>query len=118
MKTQAINATRITPRAHFRIRFIFIGFRNTGNRSEGDLLEPPPMQSASLSSPVFRPLNKSQKLNASSKIAIGESNQYALTVLSKAGKIRKTKAQITHHTDEITPKTASGFGMYPDLNHR
>ena len=44
-------------------------------------------------------------------MAMGESNQYGLTGLAKPGKMRNRKAQITHHADEITPKTANPFGM-------
>jgi hypothetical protein len=46
------------------------------------------------------------------------SNQYALTVVSKRGKTRKAKAQITHQKDESTPKIAKPRGIYLDLNHR
>ena len=44
-------------------------------------------------------------------MAMGESNQYGLTGLAKPGKMRKTKAQMTHQADEITPKIANPFGM-------
>jgi len=64
------------------------------------------------------PLSRSQKPNAISKVTIGKSNQYALTVVSKWGKTMKAKAQITHHADEITPTAANALGIYLDLNHR
>jgi len=66
----------------------------------------------------FNPLNRSQKLTTNSKMAIGESNQYGLTVLPKFGKMRKAKAQITHHADEITPNAANVQGIYLDLSHK
>ena len=53
----------------------------------------------------------------SSKMAIGESNQYGSTGLANPGKMRKIKAQITHHADDTTPKTAIPFGIYLDLSH-
>src|SRR5450759_519346 len=65
-----------------------------------------------------KPLKRSQRPNAISKITIGESNQYALTTVSKWGKTMKAKAQITHHADEITPKAANALGIYLDLSHR
>ncbi len=67
---------------------------------------------------ALKPLNRSQRPNAISKITIGKSNQDALTVVSKWGKTMKAKAQITHHADEITPKAANALGIYLDLNHR
>jgi hypothetical protein len=64
------------------------------------------------------PLNRSQKLTTISNKAIGESNQYALTALSKFGKIRKANAQITHHAEETTPKAANALGIYLDFSHK
>jgi len=64
------------------------------------------------------PLNRSQRLTTISKRAIGESNQYALTALSKFGKIRKAKAQITHHAEETRPKAANHLGIYLDFTHK
>jgi hypothetical protein len=66
----------------------------------------------------LNPLDRSQKPVAISKIVIGESNQYAFTVLSKLGNTMKTKAHITHHADETTPKAANALGIYLDLNHK
>ena len=63
-------------------------------------------------------MNRSQMPKAISKIVIGTSNQYALTVSSKVGKTMKVKAQMTHHADEITPKAANALGIYLYLNHR
>src|SRR2546429_6026467 len=58
----------------------------------------------------LNPLNRSQKLNAISKIPIGESNYHRLTTLAKSGKIMKTKVHAAQNTDEITPKTANALG--------
>jgi hypothetical protein len=66
----------------------------------------------------LNPLNRSQKPIVISKIAMGISNHERPTIFSKLGEMRKAKAQITHHADEITPKAANERGIYLDLNHK
>src|SRR6266508_3658683 len=66
----------------------------------------------------LNPLNRSQKLVAISKIAMGESNHHRLTTLAKSGKMMKTKVHAVHHAEEITPPVANTPGIQCDLNHK
>jgi hypothetical protein len=49
---------------------------------------------------------------------MGESNAYRLIAWPNPGKTMKTKPQIAHHADEITPNAANPLGMSLDLNHK
>jgi len=64
----------------------------------------------------LNPLNKSQKLNAISKIPIGVSNHPRFTTLVKSGKMMKTKVRAAHESSQRhTPELRHRLEEFPNL---